>query len=171
MFHRGRRVLAALVLCALLLFTSACTATQAPGRFDSAQQESSKQRSGQAVAKAATQGSEFNKFFPRASNGFQRVYTQEKKGFAEAKLKKDGKDVAMLSISDTKSTPIAAAKFKNSTKKIGSYPAVEVGNTQTAILVGDRYQVKVLSRDPSFTASDREAWLKKFNLNGIARLQ
>ena len=77
----------------------------------------------------------------------------------------------MLSISDTKSTPIAAAKFKNSTKKIGSYPAVEVGNTQTAILVGDRYQVKVLSRDPSFTASDREAWLKKFNLNGIARLQ
>ena len=171
MFHRGRRVLAALVLCALLLFTSACTATQAPGRFDSAQQESSKQRSGQAVAKAATQGSEFNKFFPPASNGFQRVCTQEKKGFAEAKLKKDGKDVAMLSISDTKSTPIAAAKFKNSTKKIGSYPAVEVGNTQTAILVGDRYQVKVLSRDPSFTASDREAWLKKFNLNGIARLQ
>ena len=171
MFHRGRRVLAALVLSALLLLTSACTATQAPGRFDSAQQESSKQRSGQAVAKTATQGSEFNKFFPPASNGFQRVYTQEKKGFAEAKLKKDGKDVAMLSISDTKSTPIAAAKFKNSTKKIGSYPAVEVGNTQTAILVGDRYQVKVLSRDPSFSASDREAWLKKFNLNGIARLQ
>lgn len=171
MFHRGRRVLAALVLCALLLFTSACTATQAPGRFDQAQQESSKQRSGQAVAKAATQGSEFNKFFPPASDGLQRVYTQEKKGFAEAKLKKDGKDVAMLSISDTKSTPIAATKFKSSTKKIGGYPAVEVGNTQTAILVGDRYQVKVLSRDPSFTASDREAWLKKFNLNGIARLQ
>ena len=171
MFNRGRRVLAALVLCALLLFTSACAKTQTPGRFDAAQQESSQQRSGQAVAKTATQGSEFNKFFPPASGGFQRVYTQEKKGFAEAKLKKDGKDVAMLSISDTKSTPIAAAKFKNSTKKIDGYPAVEVGNTQTAVLVGDRYQVKVLSRDPSFTASDREAWLRKFNLNGIAQLQ
>lgn len=171
MFNRGRRVLAALMLCTLLLFTSACAKTQTPGRFDSAQQESSQQRSGQAVAKTATQGSEFNKFFPPASSGFQRVYTQEKKGFAEAKLKKDGKDVAMLSISDTKSTPIAAAKFKNSTSKINGYPAVEVGNTQTAVLVGDRYQVKVLSRDPSFTASDREAWLKKFNLNGIAQLQ
>lgn len=167
---QGRRFLAALMLSLLLLVT-ACTATQTPGRFDQAQQQSSQQKSGQAVAKDATQGSKFNKFFPAASNGFERVYTQEKKGFAEAKLKKDGKDVAMLSISDTTSTPIAAAKFKNSTKKIAGYPAVEVGNTQTAVLVGDRYQVKVLSRDSAFTASDREAWLKNFNLKGLAQLQ
>ena len=167
---KGRRILTALILC-VLLFTTACTATETPGRFDSAQQQSSQQRSGQAVAKTATQGSEFNKFFPSATNGFQRVYTQEKKGFAEAKLKQGGKDVAMLSISDTTSTPIAAAKFKNSTKKINGYPAVEVGNTQTAVLVGSRYQVKVLSRDPSFTASDRTAWLQRFDLNGLARLK
>lgn len=169
-FRQGRRFLAALMLSLLLLVT-ACTATQTPGRFDQAQQQSSQQKSGQAVAKDATQGSKFNRFFPAASNGFERVYTQEKKGFAEAKLKKDGKDVAMLSISDTTSTPIAAAKFKNSTKKIAGYPAVEVGNTQTAVLVGDRYQVKVLSRDSAFTASDREAWLKNFNLKGLAQLQ
>ena len=75
---RGRRILTALILC-VLLFTTACTATKTPGRFDSAQQQSSQQRSGQAVAKTATQGSEFNKFFPVASDGFQRVYTQEKK--------------------------------------------------------------------------------------------
>ena len=167
---KGRRILTALMLC-VLLFTTACTATQTPGRFDSAQQQSSQQRSGQAIAKTATQGSEFNKFFPSATNGYQRVYTQEKKGFAEAKLKQDGKDVAMLSISDTKSTPSAAAKFQNSTKKIGGYPAVDIGNTQTAVLVGDRYQVKVLSRDPSFTASDRAAWLQRFDLNGLARLK
>lgn len=61
MFPRVRRVLVALLLC-LLLFTTGC-ATKAPGRFDQVQQESSKQKSGQAVAKEATQGSEFNKFF------------------------------------------------------------------------------------------------------------
>jgi hypothetical protein len=36
--------------------------------------------------------------------------------------------------------------------------------------VGDRYQVKVLSRDQAFTASDREAWLQKFDLNGLNNL-
>jgi len=41
----------------------------------------------EAVAKEATQGSNFNRFFPAASDGFERVYTQEKKGFAEAKEK------------------------------------------------------------------------------------
>ncbi|MGF1989043.1 MAG: hypothetical protein RMY62_014390 [Nostoc sp. ZfuVER08] len=165
--HRGRKVLAALLLSVILLATS-CTA-KTPGRFDQAQQESSKQKSGQAVAKTATQGSEFNKLFPSASDGYQRVYTQEKKGFAEAKLKKSGKDIALLSISDTSSTPATAAKFSKSTKKIGGYPAVELGNTQTAILVG-KYQVKVLSRDPSFTASDRADWIEKFNLSGLAKL-
>lgn len=167
--RNARKVLAALLLSMLLLVT-AC-ATQAPSRFDQVQQESSQQRSGQAVAKDATQGSQFNRYFPQASNGFDRVYTQEKKGFAEAKLKRSGQDVAMLSISDTASLPSAAAKFRNSTKKIAGYPAVEIGNTQTAVLVGDRYQVKVLSRDPSFTPSDREAWLQRFNLDSLAKLQ
>lgn len=168
MIYRGRRILASLLLSVLLL-TTACTPKE-PGRFDQAQKESTQQKSGQAVAKNATQGGEFNKFFPSAEDGFQRVYTQEKKGFAEAKLKKAGKDVALLSISDTTSTPTAAAKFSNSTKKIGGYPAVEVGNTQTAILVG-KYQVKALSRDSSFTASDRAAWIEKFNLVGLAKLK
>lgn len=165
---RTRKILAA-VLLSVLLLTTACT-PKAPGRFDQVQQESSRQKSGQAVAKNATQGSEFNKFFPKEEAGYQRVYTQEKKGFAEAKLKKDGKDLALLSISDTTSLPTAAAKFSNSTKKIGGYPAVEVGNTQTAVLVG-KYQVKVLSRSPSFTASDRADWLEKFNLDGLANLK
>ncbi|MBD2250898.1 hypothetical protein [Nostoc parmelioides] len=167
-FPRFRRIFAA-VLLSVLLLTTACT-PQAPGRFDQAQQESSRQKTGQAVAKTATQGEKFNKFFPKEEAGYQRVYTQEKKGFAEAKLKKDGKDLAMLSISDTTSTPGAAAKFSNSTKNIGGYQAVEVGNTQTAVLVG-KYQVKVLSRSPSFSASDRADWIEKFNLDGLAKLK
>ncbi len=168
-FPRVRRILA-VVLLSVLLLTTACT-PKTPGRFDQVQQESSRQRSGQAVAKDATQGGEFNKFFPAAEDGYQRVFTQEKKGFAEAKLKQDGQDLAMLAISDTTSTPVTAAKYSNSTKKIEGYPAVEIGNTQTAILVNNRYQVKVLSRSPSFTASDREAWIKKFNLAGLAQLK
>ncbi|KAB8334433.1 hypothetical protein SD80_008570 [Scytonema tolypothrichoides VB-61278] len=170
-FPRARRVLAALLLC-LLLFTTAC-APKTPGRFDQAQQESSRQRSGQAVAKDSTQGSEFNKFFPSAEAGYQRVYTQEKKGFAEAKLKKDGKDLAVLSVNDTQAVKGAAnpaAKFVNSPKTIAGYPAVSQGSTGTAILVANRYQVKVQSRDPSFTEAEREAWIQKFNLGGLARL-
>ncbi|MEH2410053.1 hypothetical protein [Nostoc sp.] len=166
--HRGRRVIAALLL-SMVLLTTACT-PKTPGRFDQAQKESTQQKRGQAVTKTATQGSEFNKLFPDAGDGYQRVYTQEKKGFAEAKLKKGGKEVALLSISDTTSTPSTAAKFSKSTKKIGGYPAVEVGNTQTAILVG-KYQVKALSRDPSFKASDRADWLEKFNLSRLASLK
>lgn len=166
---RLRKILAPLLLSLLLLVTSC--AQQPPSRFEQAQQESSQQRSGQAVAKNATQGAEFNKFFPKGGSGYERVFTQEKKGFVEAKLKQGGKDVAMLAISDTTSTPAAAAKFQQSTKKIAGYPAVEIGNTQTAVLVDNRYQVKVLSRDPSFTQSEREAWLQKFDLNGLARLR
>jgi hypothetical protein len=98
------------------------------------------------------------------------VYTQEKKGFAEAKLKKAGQEVAQLAISDTRSIAGAAAKYSNATEKIGGYPAVMVGNSQTSILVGN-YQVKVLSRNPSFTAADRAAWLTKFDLNGLSKLK
>lgn len=167
-YPRARRILAALLLSVLLL-TTAC-AQKAPNRFDQVQAESTKQKSGQAVVKNATQGSEFNKLFPSEQDGYQRVFTQEKKGFAEANLKKGGKTVAQLAVSDTTSTPSAAAKYSNSTKKIGGYPAVTLGNTQTSILVG-KYQVKVISKDPTFTASDREAWIQKFNLGGLARLK
>lgn len=169
--RNARRVIAALLVSVMLLVT-AC-ATEAPSRFDQAQQESTQKKTGLAVAKDATQGSSFNKFFPPTQAGFERVYTQEKKGFAEAKLKKGGKEVAVMSISDTQGTTGGAnptAKFQNSNLTIGGYPAVTQGKNSTALLVGDRYQVKVSSRDASFTQSDREAWLKKFNLRGIEKL-
>ncbi|MEA5620457.1 hypothetical protein VB711_21805 [Cronbergia sp. UHCC 0137] len=165
---RGRRFLAAILLSVLLL-TTAC-ATKAPSQFDQVQQESSKQKSGLAVAKNATQGSEFNKFFPTGGDGYQRVYTQEKKGFSEANLKKDGKVVAQLAISDTTSIPGTASKFSNSTKSIDDYPSIEIGKTQTAVLVG-KYQVKVISKDPLFTASDRADWIEEFDLDGLSKLK
>lgn len=156
------------LLLVAVLFVTGCQQA-APNRFDQAQKDSSKPGV-TAVAKDATQGSQFNKFFPKPA-GFERVYTQEKKGFAEAKLKKDGKDVAMLSISDTSSLPAAAAKYQNATEKIAGYPAMTMGNTQTGVLVGGKYQVKVLSRDPAFTEKDREAIISQFDLKGLERLR
>ncbi|MGK7876284.1 MAG: hypothetical protein AB4426_24205 [Xenococcaceae cyanobacterium] len=170
MMLRLRKFLAILLLATLLLVTS-CT-SQPTSRFDQAQQESTQAGSrNQAVSKEAVAGGRFNQFFPSAGGGYQRVYTQEKKGSAQAKLKKNGKEVAVLTISDTISNPKAMDKFKESRETIGGYPTVEQGSKGTAVLVGDRFQVKVLSRDPSFTQSDRKAWLAKFDLNGLARLK
>lgn len=123
------------------------------------------------VAAAVEEGGSFNKFFPPAGEGFERVASQEKEGFSEYKLKKDGKEVAMLAINDIAANPSAAEKFKKSTRTIGGFPVVDQGSTATAVLVANRYQVKVLSRDASFTKEDREAWLAKFNLAGLAALK
>lgn len=167
--RRVTQVLSAMLLSVLLLVT-ACD-SQPPSRYDQAQQDSTGRTATPAVVKESQSGGEFNKFFPKASGGFKTVPAQEKKGFAEYKLKKAGKDVAVMSISDILNNPSAAAKFKGSAKSIGGYPSVSQGSTGTAILVNDRYQVKVLSRDASFTAKDRETWLQKFNLSGLSRLK
>lgn len=167
---RISRILTPLLLSISLLVAS-CAAQQPPSRFDQAQQQSTQTKSGQAVTKDATQGAKFNRFFPEPSDGYERVFTQEKKGSAQAKLKKGGKEIAVLSINDISSNPTAADKYKQSSKKIGGYPSVEQGTKSTGVLVSDRYQVKARSSDPSFTASDREAWLQKFDLAGISRLK
>ncbi|MGC1244591.1 MAG: hypothetical protein WA865_00100, partial [Spirulinaceae cyanobacterium] len=78
---------------------------------------------------------------------------------------------ALLSVSDTSSNPTAAVKFQKSKDKISGYPMVNQGSTATALLVDDRFQVKVLSKNSAFTASDRADWLSKFDLKGLARLQ
>jgi hypothetical protein len=116
-------------------------------------------------------GSQFNKFFPKSGNGYSVVPAQEKKGFAEHKVNRGGKNVAVLSINDTISNPAAANKYQQSTTRIAGYPALSQGQTGTGILVSDRFQVKALSRDPSFTQQDRAAWIQKFDLNGLSKLK
>lgn len=161
------------VVAVLLCFTLAITGCQvkAPSQFDQVQKESTTRGAAPAVAKDATKGGEFNKFFPKPQAGYERVYTQEKKGFAEAKLKKAGVDQAMLAVSDTKSLPSAAAKFQDAKASIAGYPSVDLGTTQTSVLVADRYQVKVISKAPDFTKNDRVTWIQKFDLAGLAKLK
>jgi hypothetical protein len=164
-----RRGLVAVLLC-FTLAIAGCQA-KAPSQFDQVQRESTAKGAMPAVAKDATKGGEFNKFFPKPQAGYERVYTQEKKGFAEAKLKKDGLDQAMLAVSDTKSLPSAAAKFQSAKSSIAGYPAVDLGTTQTSVLVADRYQVKVISKAPGFSKDDRVDWIQKFDLTGLAQLK
>ncbi|MGB5962764.1 MAG: hypothetical protein WBG73_19155 [Coleofasciculaceae cyanobacterium] len=163
---RLRKILAPLLLSFLLLITSC--AAQAPSRFDQAQQESTQKKTDPAVDKKATQGAEFNKFFPKGGSGYDRVFTQEKKGTSQAKLKQAGKEVATLTIFDTISRQETAAKYKTATKKVAGYPATTLGTIQTSVLVNDRYQVSVKSTDPTI---NKEAWIQKFDLNGLSKLQ
>jgi gas vesicle protein len=163
-----RKLLAPMFL-SLFLFTTACTPS-APSRYDKVQKDTTGMFNKTAVARKAEKGGKFNQFFPTETRNYKVVPTQEKKGFAEYKLVKDGKTVAMLSVSDTTSLPSAAAKFKDSDFKISGFPAVDQGANATAVLVNDRYQVKVLTRDTSFGKEDRVDWLQKFDLRGLAKL-
>ena len=112
-------------------------------------------------------GKNFNSAFPKSAAGLIVQFTQEKEGYAQADLLKDGKKMAQLSISDTDSNPSARDKFKPGARTIAGHPSATVGSLGTAILVANRYQVQVRSIDPSFTGQDRESWLNQFQLGGL----
>ncbi|MEC4804450.1 MAG: hypothetical protein SAJ12_13630 [Jaaginema sp. PMC 1079.18] len=156
-----RKILTSFAI-ALLLLVAACDSSP-PSRFDQAQQESTQPKT-TAVSSDAKAGGDFNRFFPKADG---LVFSQEKKGFAQAKLKQEGAEVATLSIVDLNDNSQAIGKYKDSSETLSGYPVVDVGSTGTGLLVKNRFQVKVLSRDSSFSAEDRRSWLKKFDLKGL----
>ncbi|MEO1210036.1 MAG: hypothetical protein AAFX78_10890 [Cyanobacteria bacterium J06638_20] len=165
-----RKTLTALLLSLLLAVSVGCSQTDT-SPFADAQQESTEQGAAPAVADEAQKGGEFNRFFPRSGGGYDLVFSQEKQGFAEAKLKYEGEDIGLLAISDTISLPTAAQKYASSTETLDGYPVLDIGDTQTGVLVGDRYQVKAISRAPMFDAQARREWLQKFDLAALAALQ
>ncbi|MGD1922419.1 MAG: hypothetical protein ACFCAD_28130 [Pleurocapsa sp.] len=164
-----RKFLVALFLTSCLLLTS-CTAQKAPSSFDGAQQNSTS-KGATAVVDSSQSGGAFNRYFPDSGSGYERIYSQEKKGFAQAKLKKDGEEIAILSISDILNNPSTVDKYQDSANKINGFPAVSQGKSGTAVLVADRYQVKIRSKDSEFTESDRQEWLGKFDLRGLSKLK
>ena len=167
-FTRWLRRLAPLMVCLVLLVT-ACSS--APSKYDQVQKDTTGFGSPAAVNKKAEKGGTFNAFFPCDQGDYTVIPYQEKKGFAEYKLQQGDKTLAMFTISDTTSVPSAAEKYAAATESISGFPSVDQGATATGVLVNDRYQVKVLSRDPSFTKADRVAWLQKFDLKGLAELK
>lgn len=141
---------------------------KAPDRWEKADQTS--KQNPHAVVKESVAGNEFNRFFPQVEKPWDIVFKQEKTGFAQASLQKDGREVAVLSVSDTVNNADAVEKFKASTKSVGGMPVVDVGEQGTAVLVADRFQVQVRSMDPEIGPDERQAWIEKFNLQAIGRL-
>jgi hypothetical protein len=120
-------------------------------------------------AAAATAGGEFNKFFPPAKTAlFERVFTQEKAGFALAEILRDGKKVALLSVVDL--TAAGEGAPGQSSRAVAGFPAYDTGSMQTSIVVGSRYKVVARSTDPSFSKSDRDKLLESVDLAGLAAL-
>ena len=136
------RILVSFCLVGLLTLT-ACS-SEPPSRFENAQQESiNAGNKNTAVEKQAIQGAKLNDVFPRSGGGYERVFTQEKDGFSQAKLKSNGQDLATLAVFDTISNPSAASAFANASDSVQGYPLVQKGSQQTAVLVGNRYQVSI----------------------------
>jgi hypothetical protein len=166
MTHRTRNLLFFVAVGTLAL--TGCGKSE-PDRWAPAQEQSSE--SGRAVSSEAVEGGQFNRFFPPVEKPWDIVFKQEKSGFAQASLQQDGREVAVLSVSDTTNNPDAAEKFKASEKQLAGYPMVAIGEQTTAILVGERYQVQIRSADPVFGPQEREQWLPKFNLEAISRIR
>lgn len=111
-----------------------------------------------------TETGSFNRFFPKdGTGGYTRIFTADKEGYAEAKLEKDGKEVARLTIADADAA--AKAKFGSATEKIAGAPVVKFGNNQSTALVKDKYQVKVSS--PTLDHEARKKILESFDLGGL----
>ncbi len=114
------------------------------------------------------EGKKLNAFFPAdGTDGYSRVFSQEKDGFVEAKLKKDGAE-AVLAISDVSADEAAKGKFASASDKLAGQPLVTVGKNQSAVLVHDKFQVKVSSQ--TLDADARKALLGKFDLDGLGKL-
>ena len=118
----------------------------------------------------AVEGSALNKIFPPSQGDYKVVYTQEKKGFAQAEVTQGGKKVATISISDTFTNPEAKAKYAGATGNIAGNPAMNIGSQGTAVLVGERFQVQVRAENNSLDPNGRAAWIEKFNLDALKRL-
>ncbi len=159
-------------LAMLLPVLSGCSCTaEPPSRFEPVAGDTAPPPGAPAVAKDAVAGGELNKFFPKAEGDYSSVFTQEKQGFAMAKLSKDGKELASFAIMDTLSNPAAKDKFAKSDQTFSGYQLATSGSKGTAVLVADRFQVQVRSLDDSFDQFQREDWIGKFDLDGLAKLK
>ena len=115
-------------------------------------------------------GSTFNRLFPKPQTGEAIVFTQEKRGFSEARLKQGDQTLALLAISDTTTAPEARDKFGAASQHLQGWPLVEQGPQASALLVADRFQVKVIGQGPGLAADQRHTLLAAFDLRGLAAL-
>jgi hypothetical protein len=115
-------------------------------------------------------GTALNRLFPAPQVGEKLVFTQEKRGFSQARLKQGDEVRALLSISDVTSSPASRAKFSGSGSTLGGWPLVEQGDQSSALLVADRFQVKVIGQGAGLSPDERHELLGAFNLQALAAL-
>jgi len=115
-------------------------------------------------------GTAFNRLFPAPQAGETIVFTQEKRGFSEARLKSDGETRALLAISDTTTEPSARSKFERPAQRLLGWPLVEPGSQASALLVADRFQVKVSGQGSGWDTDKRHVLLGAFDLPALAAL-
>jgi hypothetical protein len=115
-------------------------------------------------------GTAFNRLFPPAEAGEEVVFSQEKRGFSEARLRRDGQVAALLAISDVITNPTARDKFAASQERLQGWPLVEQGAQASALLVADRFQVKVIGQGVGLDPQQRHELLQAFDLRGLQAL-
>ena len=115
-------------------------------------------------------GTSFNRLFPKPQPGEQIVFTQEKRGFSQARLKQGTDLRALLSISDVASAPASRNKFMHSEERLQSWPLVDQGSQASALLVADRFQVKVIGQGNGLDVQQRHELLGAFDLTALAAL-
>jgi hypothetical protein len=115
-------------------------------------------------------GTLFNRLFPKPQTGEQLVFTQEKRGFSQARLKQGAEVRALLSISDMASSPASRNKFIHSEERLQSWPLVDQGSQASALLVADRFQVKVIGQGNGLDVQQRHELLGSFDLSALAAL-
>ncbi|MEO1004009.1 MAG: hypothetical protein AAFX65_12980 [Cyanobacteria bacterium J06638_7] len=126
---------------------------------------------GEVPTSAVVNGTAFNRLFPAAEPGEQLVFTQEKRGFSQARLKQGEATLALLAIADTATAPEARQKFDASAETIAGWPLVEQGPQASALLVAERFQVKVIGQGTGLDELQRHELLGAFDLQGLAALQ
>lgn len=115
-------------------------------------------------------GPAFNRLFPKPQAGETIVFTQEKRGFSEARLKQGQETRALLAIADTTTAPEARDKFERADERLRGWPLVEQGGQASALLVAERFQVKVIGQGSGLDAQQRHELLGAFDLAGLASL-
>jgi hypothetical protein len=125
---------------------------------------------GDIATREVVNGTLFNRLFPKPQTGEQLVFTQEKRGFSQARLKQGAEVRALLSISDVASSPASRNKFIHTEERIQSWPLVDQGSQASALLVADRFQVKVIGQGSGLDAQQRHELLGAFDLAALAAL-
>ena len=113
-------------------------------------------------------GSELNPFFPAQTGDVDRVAKQEKTGFSQYSYRRGGEEFSQLSITDLRSNPAAAEKFRQPDFDVAGHPGVGDGSKGSALLVGGRFQLKVRSPGGQLDAPERIDWLSKFDLDALS---